>query len=67
MNTGGDYNKDEGKDDEHTCNNKKVRNNRCFPELGKCGVFPAYREVQTSLYRFNFMVHCHSQENDQRV
>ena len=47
----------------HCKNLKKCFNiilaNSCYPELGKCGFFPAYRDVQTNFYRYNFMVHCH--------
>ena len=31
--------------------------NRCYPELGKYGFFPANPGVQTNLYRFSFTVH----------
>ena len=34
---------------------------RCYLEPHKCGLFSAYRDVQTNFYRYNFMVYYRSQ------
>ena len=35
--------------------------NSCYPELCKCGFFPANPPVQTNFYRNSFAVHYHVQ------